>query len=380
MNVNFPNQEPVVVRENELRVVRRLPGGGDVKIRAGERIGPAHVLARTDPKSAAVKISVADQLGVSPQEVVKLLLKPVGSAYAAGEALARNRKGLRNVVVAAPISGTLLSVDQDTGMASIAPNDAGEFRSMVAGDIEFIDGKHSVSIRTVGSRLYGIVGVGPTASGRIQVAHDDPAAELPVDGITPELAGKIVVGGAWASAAAIKKLAEIGAVGLITGGFVDREIGGVVGVSAEDRLAPWRMRPSEQVIAEEVNPGLALMATEGFGKLAMHAEAFGLLKEQEGRQAILFTATRVVGYLARPQLIVVHDELLDDDAPSTAAALNPGTLARLVDQGSLGQHVVIAGGPKRARRGDGNLVDVIDVATPNGNVRTVPLANVEILA
>lgn len=380
MNVNFPNQEPVIVRENELRVVRRLSGGGDFKVRAGERISASHLLARTDPKAAAVKLSLSDQLGVSPQDVTKLLLKPVGTSFSAGEALARNRKGLRNVVVASPITGTLLSVDADTGIAALAPNDAGEFRSLVAGDVEFIDGKQSVSIRTVGSRLYGIVGIGPTANGPIHVACDGPGDEFTADKVTPECKGKIVVGGAWASAATIKKSIEVGAVGLITGGLVEREIGGVIGVPAEDRLAPWRMRPSEQAIAEEINPGIALMATEGFGKLAMHAEALNLLRELNGRQAVLFTATRVVGYLARPQLVVVREELLDDDAPSSVAALNPGTLARLVDQSSIGQHVEIAGGPKRTRRGDGSLIDVVDVATPNGQIRTVPLANLEILA
>src|SRR6478735_4274236 len=128
MNVNFPNQEPVVVRDNELRVIRRLPGGGEMKIRAGERIKSNHVLTRTDPKAQAVKISVADQLGVSPQDVTKLLMKPVGSTFNTGEALARNRKGLRNVVVASPVSGTLVSIDADTGMANIAPNGGGEFR------------------------------------------------------------------------------------------------------------------------------------------------------------------------------------------------------------------------------------------------------------
>lgn len=380
MNVNFPNRAPVVARDSEFRVVRRLPGTGDVKIRAGERIAADQVLTRTDPATAAVKISVSDQLGVAPQEVNKYLMKPVGSSFGAGEALARNRKGLRNVVVASPVAGTLLSVDTDTGMAQIAPGGAGDFRAMVAGDVEFVDGKNSVSIRTVGSRLYGIIGFGGDVSGQLRVVSGSPQEELQVSKVTSDLKGAIVVGGSWAAAAAIKKLIEVGAAGLITGGFVDREILTTLGVAADDRLAPWRMNPGDLAVGAEYAPRPAMMATEGFGPLAMHPESYALLQELEGTNAVLFTATRVAGYLQRPMLIVVNEDMLDDDVPSGTATLSQGAKARLVDQNGLGQQVLIESGPRRTRRGDGNMVEVVDVRVGNDQSRTVPLANVELIA
>jgi hypothetical protein len=378
MNVNFPNRAPVVVRDHELHVVRRLPGTGDVKIRAGDRIDANHVLARTDPKGAAVQISVADQLGVPPQDVAKYLMKPVGSSFSSGEALARNRKGLRNVVVASPVSGTLVAVD-DSGMAHISPGSGGDVLSLIAGDVEFVDGKHSVSIRTVGSRLYGIVGLGPNACGKIRFAVAGPSEELQATKVSKDFAGAIVVGGGWASAAAIRKLIEVKAAGLITGGFSDRDVLSSAGVAAEDRLAPWRLGPGDKSIGEEFNPGIAIMSTEGFGQLPIHIEAWALLKELDGQSAVLFTATRVTGYLARPSLIVVNEDMLDEDAPSDGASLSKGTKARLVDQNSLGHGVTMAGGPRRVRRGDGNMVEVVDVETINGQSRTVPLANVEFI-
>lgn len=379
MNVNFPNRAPVVARDAELRIVRRLPGSGDVKVRAGERIGADHVLTRIDPAATAIKISVADQLGVAPQDVGKYLMKPVGSSFVAGEALARTRKGIRNVVVASPVAGSLLSIDTDTGMAMIAPGGANEIRAMVAGDVEFVDGKQSVSIRTVGSRLYGIVGLGGNVSGPLRLVAGSPQEELQATKITPDLSGAIVVGGAWASAAAIKKLIEVRAVGLITGGFVDREVVASLGAAVDDRLTPWRLKPGDPAIGAEYMPGIAMMATEGFGPLAMHPEAFALLRELDGTQAVLFTATSVTGYLQRPKLVVVKEALLDEDAPSGTAPLTEGTKARLVDQTGLGQHVVIESPPRRARRGDGNMVEVVDVRMGNDQLRTVPLANVEVI-
>ncbi len=380
MNVNFPNREPIIVRDREIQMVRRLPGGGDVKLRAGERITADHVLARTDPRASAITISVADQLGIPPREISKFLMKPVGSRFGAGEAIARNRKGLRTVVVAAPQAGTLISVDTDTGSALIAPGAGGEFKSMIDGDIEFVDGKQSVSIRTVGSRLFGIIGIGAPAAGELAVLATSPGEELQASKVTPELKGKIVVGGGWASAAAIKKLVEVGAVGLITGGLVDRDVIASLGISAEDRLSPWRLKPSEQSIGDELLSGIAMMATEGYGQIAINPHIFAFLQEFDGLTGVLFTSTRVVGYLARPQLIFVNSELLDDDAPTGTAALAPGSLARLIDQNSLGQSVEIASGPKRSRRGDGNMIEVVEVLFSNGQYRIVPLANIELVA
>jgi hypothetical protein len=380
MNVNFPNREPVVVRDREIRMVRRFPNTGEVKIRAGERISAEHVLVRTDPRNNAITISVADQLGINPQDINKFLMKPVGSRFGAGEAIARNRKGLRTVVVASPQAGTLISVDTDTGSALIAPGGEGEFKSMIAGDIEFVDGKHSVSIRTVGSRIFGVIGLGASVTGDVVVIASTPGEELQTSKITAELKGKIVVGGGWATAASIKKLTEVGAVGLITGGLIDRDVIASIGASTEDRLAPWRMKPSEQSIADEYHPGISIVATEGFGQLPINSHTFAFLQEFNGSRGVLFTSTRVVGYLSRPQLIFVNEELLDEDAPTATNACAPGSPARQIDQASLGQSVEIASAPRRTRRGDGNMVEVVEVLLPNGQYRIVPLANIELVA
>lgn len=380
MNVNFPNREAVVVRDHELRVVRRLPANAEVKVRAGERITDGHVLARTDPKTAAVKIPVSEQLGVASQDAAKYLMRPVGSTFGAGEGMARARKGLRNVVVAAPVAGVLLSLDSDTGIALIAPGGAGDVLSLIPGDIEFVDGKQSVSIRTVGSRLMGIVGFGPNASGVIHVLAQKPGDDLSDAKLTADLAGKIVVGGSHATAATIRRLVELGAVALITGGFVEKEIQASLGVPSEDRLALWRLAPGEASIAESAPTRLTLMATEGFGVLPMHPAAFALLKELHGVPAVLLPATRVTGHLARPQLIVANPSLLDEDAPSGTANLGVDAQVRISDPSSLGIHGVVSSPLRRSRRGDGNIVDVVDVTLANGQIRIIPVANVEIVA
>jgi hypothetical protein len=380
MNENFPNREAVIVRDRELHVVRRLPSNADVKVRAGERISGDHVIAKTDPKNLAVRIAIADQLGVAPADVAKHMIKQVGSSFAAGEAMAKTRKGLRNSVVASPQAGTLLSIDPDTGVGILAPGSGGDVRALVSGDVEYVDGRQSVAIRTVGSRLYGIIGIGPSASGVLRVAVSSPGEELSTKSISADMSGQIVVGGSHASAAAMRRLMEVGVAGLIVGGMVEREIAACLGIPAEDRLAPWRVGPSDVGIGDGLMSNLSIMATEGFGALPINGDVFGFLKELDGQNVSLLTTTRVNGFLSRPQLLAIKEEMLDEEAPADPMSLTESSKVRITDQESLGLSGVVAERPKRQRKGDGILVEIMSVTTTDGKTRTVASNNTEVLA
>jgi hypothetical protein len=80
-------------------------------------------------------------------------------------------------------------------------------------------------------------------------------------------------------------------------------------------------------------------------------------------------------------LIVCDDAAaLDDDGLTSHAAFVTGAHVRLADQASLGKTGTIASGPRRSRSGDGLVFDVVDVDVAGGASRTVPIANVEIVA
>jgi hypothetical protein len=380
MNENFPNREAVIVKNQELHVVRRLPANAEVRVRPGERISSDHVIARTDPRNLAVRISIADQLGIAPADVPKHMLRQVGSSFATGEAMAKTRKGLRNTIVAAPMSGTLLAIDSDTGVGLLAPGSGGDIRALIAGDVEYIEANQSVAIRTVGSRLFGIVGIGPSVEGVIRVAVSSPGEELTANAVAPDMTGQIIVGGSFAGAAAMRRLMEVGAAGLIVGGMVEREVSACLGIPAEDRLSAWRIGPNDVGIGDHLMANLAVVATEGFGSLPMSGDAFAFLKANDGKQASLLTATRVTGFLARPQIVIVNVDALDEDAPATPMSITDKTRVRIVDQAGLGTVGTIAEPPKRSRRSDGVMVDVMSIALSDGKTRSVAKTNVEILA
>src|SRR6478672_10742569 len=362
MNQNFPNREPVIVHDQELHVVRRLPSNAEVKVRPGERI------------------NIADQLGVSPNDVNKHMLRPVGSTFAAGEAMAKMRKGLRNTVVASPMTGLLLSIDSDTGVGLLAPGTGGDIRSLVSGDVEYVDGRQSIAIRTVGSRLFGIVAVGPSVQGTLCLAVSGPGEEAQPDRITPDMRGKVVVAGASVSASTLRRLMDVGAAGVIVGGIVEREVSACFGVPAEDRLSPWRIGPSDTGIGDSMTTSIAIVATEGFGSLPIAADVFAFLKRYDATPVTLITTTRMSGFLARPQIISVNQGMLDEDAPAQPITLSAETRVRIIDQANLGVTGTVAERPKRVRRADGVAVDVMTITTPDNKSRVVAANNVEVIA
>jgi hypothetical protein len=329
--------------------------------------------------SLAVRLNLAEALAIPTKDVAKHLLKPVGSTFNAGEAVAKARRGLRNAVVAAPVAGVLIELEAETGVASLVPLHAAEVPALVPGDVEYVDGRRAVLIRSVGHRVLGIVGLGSHARGPIRLGVAAPDQELQPGKVTPDMRGAIVVGGAFAGAAALAKLADVGAAAVVTGGLVDREVASFLGWQAEDRLAPWRPQVGSKVIGEGSPTRLVLMATEGFGRLPINLPAWELMTECQGRQAVVLATTRVSPPLTRPELIVPDEAALDEDARTSEAALVPGATVRLVDQGSLGHVGTIAREARRDRAADGQIVDVVEVELAAGGTKTVPISAVEVL-
>jgi hypothetical protein len=125
---------------------------------------------------------------------------------------------------------------------------------------------------------------------------------------------------------------------------------------------------------------LAIVAIEGFGVLPINADAFSFLKQLEGQRVSVITTTRVSGFLARPQILHVNENALDEEAPSQPIALTEETRLRLTDPAHLGMTGTVAERPRRVRRGDSIAVDQMVVNCADGKARTVALNNVEVIA
>jgi hypothetical protein len=123
----------------------------------------------------------------------------------------------------------------------------------------------------------------------------------------------------------------------------------------------------------------ALILTEGFGRVAMTVEAFSALQECEGREVSLSGTTRLRNRLTRPTIIIPTTGRGEARGMGGAADIQTGTRVRLVDPHHLGQAGVVLHPPALRPAGDGMLRDIVDIELEGGNVKSFPLANVEVL-
>jgi hypothetical protein len=369
-NLNYPGGAPVVELRGRPRVVQRLNGSPAPKYAPGARVERGESLSGESGGATAVTISLAERLGASPKDVEKLLNRPIGSQFATGDEIAKVRKGFRGQSVVAPFTGILKSYNPESGIALFMSSAPSESSALVSGVVEAV-GVDSIAIRVAGSRAFGIAGFGAPASGPIRFISTDVNHVPSPNEVSESMRGAVVVAGPWASAPVYRKLFEARVAAVITGGFVESEIAAALGWASDQRLAAW------QDAGGRIPAEMAVVATEGFGKLPINPAIWSMLREYDGKPAIVLPQTVLAGDLARPQ-IVIEDPAAAGMA--TPRAMAPGAMLRLVDPANLGAVVEAASTPLKAREESGRLIDVIDVRWPNGKTQTVRLDSVELVA
>src|SRR5262249_604262 len=148
----------------------------------------------------------------------------------------------------------------------------------IRGVIHKVIPEEGVVVACQGALVQGIFGVGGERQGEIVIATNGPEDPLTDTALSPEHAGKILVAGSTASAAAPQKAAEIGVSGIVCGGVVDRDL--------MDYLAKALNQPDFDIgvaiTGHEPIP-FTLVLTEGFGSISMAQRTFSLLRSLEGK-------------------------------------------------------------------------------------------------
>ena len=376
--------EPVVTRQRVIRLTRRLPVGTDPRLEPGERVAADEPIGVVNAKALVVRVDLAERLRVSPNDAAKHLLHPVGAAISAGAPLAKVRRGLRNITIPAPITGTIVEVEPATGLVSIVPAASDQPLAHVDGYMAGSD-RDTIELLTVASRVTGCIGLGRPVAGRLLLGSVD-APDLPLDPerLSGDLNGTLVVAGGAVDAATLSTLAERGVAGVVAGSVTIDAISELLGVTGDARLAFWRPNAGSGVIGDGIRPPLALIVSEGIGTLPMHPNAFALLAECEGEQAVLFPETRFQPPILRPQLLIPAegmDDLLTSNAETDqAVALTPGRLVRLTTQSDLGMFATILREPRQHPFANNPRGTAVDVTLLQGGTRTVPVANLEVIS
>ncbi len=289
MTILATSSSKVLLRE------RRLPIPGDVLVQVSEHVLPDTLIARAEVPGTPVGVSLAARLDVPPEQIEKYVLKQVGDEVELGEPLAMYSGlfGLAKKTIYAPTTGTVESVSTVTGVVIIRePNIPVEVKAYVSGVVARIIDQEGAEIESHATVLHGKFGVGGERWGELHNLVNSPDQVVTPELLTGDLRGKILLGGALISVAALHKAAQAGAVGVVVGGIDNSELAEFVGY---DIGVP---------ITGQEKVSLSVIVTDGFGHTPMSDDTFSLLSRHEGQQVSINGTTHLRANLIKPEIII----------------------------------------------------------------------------
>jgi len=355
-----------------VRKRRILPLKGEVLVKVGDRVNPEDVVAQTFLPGDVVPINVANILGVPPEDVKLAMKMKEGDAIEKGDVLAETKSlFIFTSTCNATIDGTIESVSSVTGQLLQRGKPARvEVKAYVSGTVTEVIPDEGVVIDCIGAFVQGIFGIGGETNGDIKVAVPDHTTVLSDDLISEDFRGKIIIGGSLVTAKALRKSIEVGARGIVVGGFDDKDLRDFLGYDIGVAITG-----SEQM-------GLTLVVTEGFGQIDMAHGTYDLLKAHAGEMACINGATQIRAGVIRPEVVVPANTPLENISRvnSMEEGLKVGSPVRVIRHphfGSLGKVTEL---PSQLHKLESeSMARVLKVKFENGDTATVPRANVEMI-
>ena len=291
---------------------RRLPLQGDVRVELGQSLRADDVVARTELPGKVFPINLANKLGINASQLPETMLVETGQPITQGQVVARTAGffGWFKSEAEAIVTGTIESVSSVTGQVifQAAPIPV-EIDAYINGRVvELIEGEGCV-VQASAALVQGIFGLGGEVKAPLRMVVKSPDERLLPDHIDPSMKGAILIGGGRTSLEALQRAIEVGAAGVVTGGFDYDDIREVLGYEVGVAITG----------GEKLGP--TLLVTEGFGEIPMAAATWELLGSLEGRQASMNGATQIRAGVIRPEVVVP----LDDDVPTEKVAPAPPT-------------------------------------------------------
>ena len=355
-----------------VRKTRRLPLKGQVMVTEGQQVTPETVVARTEIPGIMQTVRAGEMLGLEPAELKRALKVQVGDKVESEQVLAETRSffGLFKSECRTPVAGTVEMISEHSGHIGIRlPAVPIEVTAYIHGRVAEVIEDEGVVVESHAALVQGIFGVGGERNGVIKMLADGPGDRLTDDMITPDMAGKIIIGGSNVSGAALQKAAEVGCAGVVVGAIVDRDLVDFLGYDIG------------VAITGQEDISTTLIITEGFGSIQMADRTFRLLSSLEGKQASINGATQIRAGVIRPEVIVPATGAdADEKTADLGQMLDIGSHIRAIREpyfGMLG--TVTALPPEPVLIPSGSTVRVLEAELADGRRAIIPRANVEII-
>ncbi len=353
--------------------VRRLPIKGSVLVKVGDEVAPDQIVAQAMLPGPLQTLKLAERLGLEAKEAPAMFRLKIGDPIEKGQLVAETKGifGMFKQTVTSDHSGVVESISEITGNVLIRePSLPVDLRAYIRGTIVEVMPEEGVVVETRGAMIQGIFGVGGERHGEIRIASASQEKPLTASDISASDKGKILVGGSGVEYDAIQKAVQVGAIGIVTGGIWDNDLIKFLGYDIGVAIT------GQEAI------DVTIVATEGFGNLAMAERTYNLLKSLEGQQASINGATQIRAGVIRPEVIVTRNTTTIPVVQDQGAfELKIGSPIRIIREPYFGALGKVTELPATLQVLDsGTEVRVLRATINNGEQVTVPRANVEIIA
>ncbi len=321
---------------------RGLPQEGEIVCKVGDTVKPFDILGSTfvsiDKRSWRLSskewsIKVADGTSLSSSDIL---------------ASKKNIFSFKSEVIRMPFSGSV-SILIDKDVARIDISSFPERYNLISGitaKVSKIIEKNSVLLETEAYIVKAVSGMGREVIGELKIVgnFDTP---LLLSQLSPDLTGKIVIGGSYASNEVINKAQALSVSALVVGG-----------------ISP---------LTQRVN--FTILQTEGFGKIPINKKVWDYLQTAQLKTAIVVPSRRA---LIIPAEFGDYNNIGDCD--QFVSALKVGSYVQIFTWPNFGFYGEVSEiGTKEIKLPSGIKDILVKVKLNGGEVVEVPISNVGIL-
>ena len=361
-----------VLKKTVFKKERILPLKGEVLVKDGDLLKPDTIVASTNLPGNVQMLKVSNILNIDPKDVVDALKVKESQEVKKGDIIAETAGifGMFKSSVESPVNGTIESISKSTGRVVIreAPIPV-EVDAYVSGKVDQVIENEGIILKSNAAFIQGIFGIAGEKRGDLLLVSSSPAEELTADQITPNMKGKILIGGSFLSLDAYKRALSLQVAGIVVGGFNYYDLKAVLGYNLGVAITG----------TEKLNT--ALIVTEGYGSIPMSEATFSLLKKNNGKSSSINGATQIRAGVIRPEIVIPIDSVNpDNDTESKIPeGIQEGSTVRVIRSPNFGKIGEVISLPSELNKMESEtMVRVAEINIDGKNI-LIPRANLEMV-
>ncbi len=362
-----------VLQKTTVDKERRLPLKGDVLVKAGKKVAPEDIVARTHLPGNVQMVNIANLLNIDAQDIADVMLVEIGSEIKEGELLAETKGlfGFFKSSAASPVDSVLESISDITGQVVLRETPIPvEIDAYMNGKVASVLEEEGVVVTANAVFIQGIFGMGGENRGELRVLVDNREDELTPEMISDDVKGAVIVGGSFVSLEAYKKAISVGAAAVVAGGFnyhdLQDVLGYVLGVA----------------ITGSENLGTSLILTEGYGRIPMGNRSFELLQQHNGKFTSVNGSTQIRAGVIRPEIVIpltVEDAKRSKSEKDTASGISAGSMVRVIRAPYFGDIGTVVSLPAELQQMESETMVRVAEVEISGKTLVIPRANLEMV-